>query len=176
MLSYAVVNGILFFASMSSQGDFSKEPVPVLRFKRTSPAAIAPVRASPGAAGYDLFSARDVDVLPMSNALVSTDLMFQLPEGCYGRIAPRSGLATKFFIDVGAGVIDRDYRGTVSVVLFNFSEHVFHVRRGDRIAQLIIERIYHPVFIESDNLDATSRDQGGFGSTGIASPLTTHQN
>lgn len=165
------VNVCFFFVSMSSQDVNVKESVPVLRFKRTSTAAIAPIRATPGSAGYDLFSARDVDVLPQSNALVSTDLILQLPDGCYGRIAPRSGLATKFFIDVGAGVIDSDYRGVVGVVLFNFSNHVFHVKRGDRIAQLIVERIWHPLLVETDNLDATVRDRGGFGSTGVRSSI-----
>lgn len=86
--------------------------------------------------------------------------------GCYGRIAPRSGLAWKNHIDVGAGVIDEDYRGNIGVVLFNHSDQEFKVTKGDRIAQLICQRIDYPVLQEVTNLDNTSRGAGGFGSTG----------
>ncbi|KAG8145037.1 hypothetical protein E2320_013413, partial [Naja naja] len=79
---------------------------------------------------------------------------------------PRSGLAVNHFIDVGAGVIDEDYRGNVGVVLFNFGKEPFKVKKGDRIAQLICERIYYPVLEEVKVLDETERGSGGFGSTG----------
>uniref|UniRef100_A0A8B9GDD9 Deoxyuridine 5'-triphosphate nucleotidohydrolase n=1 Tax=Amazona collaria TaxID=241587 RepID=A0A8B9GDD9_9PSIT len=77
------------------------------------------------AAGYDLYSAYDCDIPPMGKAVVKTDIQVALPSGCYGRVAPRSGLAAKHFIDVGAGVIDEDYRGNVGVVLFNFGKETF---------------------------------------------------
>lgn len=89
-----------------------------------------------------------------------------MPEGTYGRVAPRSGLAWKNFIDVGAGVIDQDYRGNVGVILFNHSDTPFEIKKGDRIAQLILERIVHPVVVEADTLSDTDRGAGGFGSTG----------
>ena len=73
-------------------------------------------------------------------ALVGTGLAFGIPEGNYGRIAPRSGLAAKFCIDVGAGVIDSDYRGEVKVLLFNYSDVAFDFKEGDRVAQMIIEK------------------------------------
>lgn len=73
--------------------------------------------------------------------LVDTQIAMAIPEGCYGWIAPRSGLAVRHGIDVGAGVIDSDYRGTIQVLLFNFGKEDFLIRKGDRIAQLIIERI-----------------------------------
>lgn len=95
-----------------------------------------------------------------------TDLQIAVPEGCYGRVAPRSGLAAKKFIDVGAGVIDYDYRGNVGVVLFNFGDEDFKVSKGDRIAQLICERICYPRLEECKTLDVTERGVGGFGSTG----------
>ena len=79
-------------------------------------------------------------ILPRDKALISTGLQMQIPLGNYGRIAPRSGLAVKHFIDVGAGVIDADYRGEVKVLLFNFGSDSFTVEKGDRIAQLIIEK------------------------------------
>jgi dUTP diphosphatase len=112
-------------------------------------------------------SAHDLVIAPHSNGLVKTDLAVAILPGCYGRVAPRSSLALKKQIDVGAGVIDCDYRGPLGVVLFNHGENAFEVKRGDRIAQLILERIATPPVEEVDDLDATSRGAGGFGSTGL---------
>lgn len=84
-----------------------------------------------------------------------------------GSVAPRSGLAWKHSIDVGAGVIDADYRGPVGVILFNHSDVDFEVKAGDRIAQLIIEKIMTPDVMEVEDLDSTVRGEGGFGSTGV---------
>ncbi|XP_066885312.1 deoxyuridine 5'-triphosphate nucleotidohydrolase, mitochondrial isoform X10 [Kogia breviceps] len=137
-----------------------------LRFVRLSEHATAPTKGSERAAGYDLYSAYDYTVPPMEKALVKTDIQIALPSGCYGRVAPRSGLAAKHFIDVGAGVIDEDYRGNVGVVLFNFGKEKFEVKKGDRIAQLICERIFYPEIEEVQVLDDTERGSGGFGSTG----------
>lgn len=83
-------------------------------------------------------------------------------------MAPRSGLAWKNSIDVGAGVIDVDYRGPVGVILFNHSDEEFKIARGDRIAQLILERISTPEVVEVEDLDETERNAGGFGSTGVS--------
>jgi dUTP pyrophosphatase len=99
--------------------------------------------------------------------LVKTDLQLSVPKGCYGRIAPRSGLALKNFIDVGAGVVDADYRGNVGVLIFNFGKDSFHIRKGDRIAQLICEKIESPDIVEVLHLNNTQRGQNGFGSSGI---------
>ncbi|XP_027426093.1 deoxyuridine 5'-triphosphate nucleotidohydrolase, mitochondrial isoform X1 [Zalophus californianus] len=149
----------------------SKRPRPAedsmrLRFVRLSEHATAPTKGSARAAGYDLYSAYDYTLPPMEKALVKTDIQVALPSGCYGRVAPRSGLAAKHFIDVGAGVIDEDYRGNVGVVLFNFGKEKFQVKKGDRIAQLICERIFYPEIEEVQVLDDTERGSGGFGSTG----------
>ncbi|NWS95292.1 DUT protein, partial [Mionectes macconnelli] len=137
-----------------------------LRFTKLSENAFTPSRGSARAAGYDLYSAYDCVIPPMEKAVVKTDIQIALPSGCYGRVAPRSGLAAKHFIDVGAGVIDEDYRGNVGVVLFNFGKETFEVKKGDRIAQLICERIYYPELEEVEALDDTDRGEGGFGSTG----------
>ncbi|NXO63538.1 DUT protein, partial [Phainopepla nitens] len=137
-----------------------------LRFTKLSENAFAPSRGSARAAGYDLYSAYDCAIPPMEKAVVKTDIQIALPSGCYGRVAPRSGLAAKHFIDVGAGVIDEDYRGNVGVVLFNFGKETFEIKKGDRIAQLICERIYYPELEEVEALDDTERGEGGFGSTG----------
>jgi len=100
------------------------------------------------AAGLDLYSAYDLTVAARGLVSVVTDLQIQLPEGCYGRIAPRSGLALHHHIDIGAGVIDGNYRGNVAVILFNHSDKLFVINRGDRVAQLICEKVYYPVLEE----------------------------
>ncbi|XP_073921991.1 deoxyuridine 5'-triphosphate nucleotidohydrolase, mitochondrial isoform X2 [Castor canadensis] len=122
-----------------------------LRFVRLSEHATAPTRGSSRAAGYDLYSAYDYTVPSMEKALVKTDIQIALPSGCYGRVA---------------GVIDEDYRGNVGVILFNFGKEKFEVKKGDRIAQLICERIFYPEIEEVQVLDDTERGSGGFGSTG----------
>ncbi|RKP20494.1 dUTP diphosphatase [Rozella allomycis CSF55] len=139
-----------------------------LRVKKLSENAQIPKRGSPLAAGYDLYSAVDTVIPPKGKAIVQTDISIAVPEGTYGRVAPRSGLAVKNFIDVGAGVIDADYRGAVGVVLFNFGEVEFQVKKGDRIAQLILEKIEMADIMEVEDLDATDRGAGGFGSTGVS--------
>lgn len=94
------------------------------------------------------------------------DISIAVPAGTYGRVAPRSGLASKHGIDTGAGVIDADYRGPVKVLLFNFGEKEFEINEGDRVAQLIVERIYTPEVVVVEELEETVRGAGGFGSTG----------
>ena len=116
----------------------------IVTIKRVNVNAKLPVRGTSGAAGYDLSAAQAAVVPAHGKCLVKTGLKMALPTGCYGRIAPRSGLALKKFIDIGAGVIDADYRGEVGVVLFNFGSEDFVVNMGDRIAQLIFERIKAP--------------------------------
>ncbi|XP_023979423.1 deoxyuridine 5'-triphosphate nucleotidohydrolase, mitochondrial-like [Physeter macrocephalus] len=139
-----------------------------LRFAQLSEHATTPTKGSERAAGYDLYSAYDYTVPPMEKGPVKTDTQIALPSGCYGTVAPRSGLAAKPFIDVGAGVIDEDYRGNVGVVLFNFGKEKFEfeVKKGDQIAQLICEQIFYPEIEEVQVLDDTERGSGGFGSTG----------
>lgn len=141
--------------------------VPVLLVKKLSADATLPTRGSPLAAGYDLYSAKDTVVPAKGRAIVPTDLSIAVPMGTYGRVAPRSGLAVKHFIDVGAGVVDADYRGPLGVVLFNFAEQDFAIKKGDRIAQLVLEKIVMANVLEVDDLDATQRGAGGFGSTGV---------
>ena len=103
-----------------------------------------PVRGSAGAAGYDLSAAGSGVIPSRDKGTVETRLAVALPAGTYARIAPRSGLAICNFIDVGVGVVDLDYRGKVKVALFNHSTEDFAIQAGDRIAQLILERIETP--------------------------------
>lgn len=140
---------------------------PFFKVKKLSEKAVLPTRGSSLSAGYDLSSAVDSKVPARGKALIPTDLSIAVPEGTYARIAPRSGLAWKHSIDVGAGVIDADYRGPVGVILFNHSDVDFEVKLGDRIAQLIIEKIVTPEAMEVEDLDDTVRGEGGFGSTGV---------
>ncbi|KNC96880.1 dUTP diphosphatase [Spizellomyces punctatus DAOM BR117] len=139
-----------------------------LLVKRLSEKARLPRRGSAFAAGYDLCSAKAMSIPPHSRAIVPTDLSIAVPPNTYGRVAPRSGLAVKHFIDVGAGVVDADYRGPVGVVLFNFGENEFKIEEGDRIAQLVLERIVTPEVVEVKTLEETVRGAGGFGSTGVS--------
>ena len=146
--------------------DFRAPSSAILRFSRLSAAARAPLHGSPGAAGYDL-SAAEYALIPVGGrASIATDIAVQLPLGCYGRVAPRSGLALDSGIDVGAGVIDADFRGNIRVLLFNFGDSPFRVNVGDRIAQLILEVCVSAVVVEVDSLTPTGRGVAGFGSTG----------
>jgi len=148
---------------------------PKLKIKKLNEKAQLPVKGSEHAAGYDLMSTEELTVPARGKAVIPTGLAMAISIGNYGRIAPRSGLAAKNFIDVGAGVIDADYRGEVKVLLFNFSEVDFKVNPGDRVAQLIIEK-YTRTEIEEvadgGDLDSTERGEGGFGSTGVQGAVT----
>jgi dUTP pyrophosphatase len=137
-----------------------------LLFERLSPLAIRPTKATIDSAGYDLYSPYRCIIPKRDKQFIVTDIKLAIPNGCYGRIAPRSGLAWNHSIHVGAGVIDRDFRGNVSVVLFNLSDKDYEVRRGDRIAQLICEVLAQTELIEA-KLDTTERGECGFGATGI---------
>lgn len=126
-----------------------------------------PSRGSDKAAGYDLSSSEEVIVPARGRKMVKTGIAISVPAGHYGRVAPRSGITLKNGIDVGAGVIDEDYRGEVCVILFNHSNEDFVVNMGDRIAQLILERISTPDVEVVNSLESTERGNGGFGSTGV---------
>jgi dUTP pyrophosphatase len=126
-----------------------------------------PSRANETDAGADLFSVEDVVIGPMQRKMISTGIALQIPENYYGRVAPRSGLAVKNGIDVLAGVVDSSYRGEIKVVLINTDKNEeFNVKKGDKIAQLIIESHHNFDFVITDSLEETNRGSGGFGSTG----------
>ena len=139
-------------------------------FALDHPYASVPYRATLGAAGFDLTACEDAVIPSGEQRCVDTGVMVQMPEDCYGRIAPRSGLAAKHGMDVLAGVVDCDWRGTLKVILRNHGTEPFSCKPGDRIAQLIFERIYVPETIHllsPKELTATERNQDGFGSTGV---------
>ena len=129
--------------------------------------ATLPTRGSNGSVGYDLYSSEDAFVPSQAGrTLVGTGITVVLPPGVYGRVAPRSGLAVNHCINVGAGVIDPDYTGEIKVVLFNHGVENFEINKGDRIAQLILERCETPPIEEISIVEDTDRGSGGFGSTG----------
>ena len=132
--------------------------------------AIPPARMSKGAAGYDvrLCAESPLIIPPMGRALAPTGLAIACPTGTYARVAPRSGLAVREGVGVGAGVVDEDYRGEVKVLLFNHNaDGDLELQPGDRIAQLVLEKIATPEVVVCDGpLPSSDRGEGGFGSTG----------
>ena len=147
--------------------DYGQTNDVVINFLKLSPNAVTPTRATPYAAGYDLYSAYEYAIPSMQCVCVDTDIAMVLPIYTYGRIASRSGLARRHNIHVAAGVIDSDYRGSIMVLLQNLSPQSYMVRRGAKIAQIICERIHLPVLNCVPFLsEQTARGDDGFGSTG----------
>ena len=135
-------------------------------FNKELPCSV-PEKGTPFAAGYDLkYLGYPVVLQPMQRFAFSTNLSLEIPDGYFGRIAPRSGLAFKQGIDVLAGIIDSDYRGEIKVILINLSDKPSSFSSGDKIAQIIFEKHYDFTLELADELDDTSRGEKGFGSTG----------
>ena len=137
-----------------------------LHFKKLDARATLPTRGSSAAAGLDLYSIEPVNLGPGQRAIARTGLAVAVPEGYYGRVAPRSGLATKQGLDVLAGVIDTDYRGEIGCLLHNTGAETIELPEQSKICQLIIEKIITPEAVWADDLSNTERGGGGFGSTG----------
>jgi len=130
--------------------------------------AILPRRINSTDAGLDIFLCEETHTcFAGCRSVAATGIAVAIPNGYYGRIAPRSGLAVRYGVDVLAGVVDSSYRGEIKVVLFNTDERPHTFVQGARIAQLIIEKIALPVVVEVSDLDETSRGDDGFGSTGV---------
>ena len=130
-----------------------------------------PISASKFSSGVDLLCAEAADTVlkPGKRKLISTGIKIIIPEGYEGQIRPRSGLSLKHGITVlnTPGTIDSDYRGIVKVILINLGEEDFKIQRGDRIAQLVIQKIFFPNFKIVETLDKTKRGEGGFGHSGV---------
>jgi dUTP pyrophosphatase len=129
-----------------------------------------PAPASPGSAGLDLRAAVEgpVELAPGDRLLVPTGLVLEVPPGWEGQVRPRSGLALRHGITLpnAPGTIDSDYRGEVAVILANFGSEPVTIRRGDRIAQLVVAAVARVEWLEADDLSESERHAGGFGSTG----------
>lgn len=141
-----------------------------IKFKALNELAYSPHRAHPTDAGADLHAStnRSIDLLPGQPVLVSTGLAVAIPAGYVGLIHPRSGMAAKHGVTVlnAPGTIDSDYRGEVKVCLINHGKETHTIKPGDRIAQLVVQRVELPAFEHVDTLPDTARGEDGFGSTG----------
>lgn len=130
-----------------------------------------PSYATPGSAGMDLMAAveQDITIQPGERQLIPTGLSIAVPPGYEAQIRPRSGLALRSGISMvnTPGTIDSDYRGPVQVIMINHGSETFTVRRGDRIAQMVIAPVVRVKLIETETLDETARNDGGFGHTGV---------
>lgn len=130
-----------------------------------------PEYASTGSSGVDLRAAieNELTVGPGERVQIPTGLILELPVGWEGQVRPRSGLAWRHGVTLlnTPGTIDSDYRGEVKVILVNLGQHALVVRRGDRIAQLVVAPVSQVTFVETKKLGSTDRDEGGFGSTGV---------
>ncbi len=137
--------------------------------KRLDPGLQVPSRAHPGDAGVDLFAAVDVELPPGARAAVPTGIAIALPDGYAAFVHPRSGLAVRHGVTIvnAPGTVDAGYRGEIRVTLLNTdADTPVRFQRGDRIAQLVVQRVECPVFWEVDTLPGSARGDGGFGSTG----------
>ena len=132
--------------------------------------SVLPRRAFEGDAGYDLSCLSAFELKPLERKLIKTGVKMAIPPNFYGRIAPRSGLAWKFGVDVLAGVIDSTYRGEIGVVLINLSSEDVIFEKGDKIAQLIIESCHSVEWLKTDDLEASERSSNGYGSTDSKAP------
>ncbi|MFT3899953.1 MAG: dUTP diphosphatase [Gordonia sp. (in: high G+C Gram-positive bacteria)] len=145
------------------------EPSGPLRIRRLDKDLPLPVRAHPGDAGIDLYATTDAELGPGRRQLVGTGIAVALPHGTVGLIHPRSGLAARTGLSIvnTPGTIDAGYRGEIKVCLINHDpDEPIAIKRGDRIAQLVVQRVELPELAEVDELDDTSRGDGGYGSSG----------
>jgi dUTP pyrophosphatase len=142
-------------------------PVPIKRLPHFEGLEL-PAYATDGAAGMDVVAAEDALLPPGGRHAVATGLALAVPDGFELQVRPRSGLALKHGISLPntPGTIDSDYRGELKIILINLGDRDFEVRRGDRIAQLVLAPVVRAVWLKVDELDETHRGEGGFGSTG----------
>ncbi|XP_074567172.1 uncharacterized protein LOC141823861 [Curcuma longa] len=152
-----------------------EEVLPIVEFKRLSPNSTIPTRATYGAAGYDLHIISNVEINAGGRDLLGTGLAMAIPEGYYGRIAPRSGVAWKKGIHIGAGVIDSDYRGEIKILVFNLTYEPVQFKRGEAIAQIIFTKISTPTMMQVPQLPDTRRGTSGFGSTSNNNQTSVNQ-
>jgi dUTP pyrophosphatase len=142
----------------------------IRRLKKNHPTSL-PQYMTEGSSGMDLFASLEEETLihPGERKLIPTGISMAIPEGFEGQVRPRSGLAIQKGIGLvnGPGTIDSDYRGEVKVLLINFGNEPFSIRNGERIAQMVISRVFRSTLVEVENLPPTQRQGGGFGSTGI---------
>lgn len=140
-----------------------------IKVKKIREEAIIPVYAHDGDAGMDLFSAEKYLLKPMERCLVATGVRVEIPYGYELQVRPRSGLALKKGISMpnSPGTIDSGYRGELGVIMINYGNEDFEINPGDRIAQIILNKVENIEIEEAEELEESSRGEGGFGSTGL---------
>ncbi len=140
-----------------------------VKFVKVNKDAIIPDYAHSGDAGMDLYSVEDCIIEPFTFKKVSTGLLMQLPKGTEGQVRSKSGIALKngVFVLNSPGTVDENYRGEVGVILYNLSKQNFEIKKGQKIAQLVINKVCYAKTKVVESLDSTSRGEGGFGSTGL---------
>ena len=150
-------------------------PPMALLFRKLTPNAFAPIRATTQSAGFDLRSPSEIRIAIGRRQQLWLDIAIKIPTGYYGRIAPCSGLAYYAGIDIGGGVVDADYRGNVAIIIINNGNEEFLVKRGMKVAQLVVEHCLMGASIEVDELNTTCRGTLGFGeATKHAAKHTLH--
>ena len=139
---------------------------PVLNVKKLHENATVPTKANGSDAGYDLYALEGAIIDKHCHKLIKTGIAMEIPDGYVGLIWPRSGLAYKYGLDVFAGVIDSSYRGDIGVILYNAQYSNYTIEQGDRIAQILFQKVEDFDLNLVENLDDTNRGMGGFGSSG----------
>ena len=137
-----------------------------LKIKKIDPEAITPFKSKKGDAGLDLSSLKNYSIKPSEKILIETGISLEIPEGFVGLIWDRSGLAAKHSLHCLAGVIDSNYRGEIKIVLINLGKETYEIERGNRVAQLLIQKIEEVYLEEVESLEESSRGERGFGSGG----------
>lgn len=138
----------------------------MIKFKKLNDGAQTPKQGRDGDAGFDLYADKSCEIWPGGQATIPTGVACQLPEGFAGFIWPRSGMATRHMINVHAGLIDQNYRGEIQVCLINHGDRKIEIRKGDRVAQMVVSPFLTGA-VEVDELDDTERGNNGFGSSGV---------
>jgi dUTP pyrophosphatase len=138
----------------------------LVKIKKLHPEARVPAYAHPGDAGMDLYTLEDTKVLPGQVAKIRSGLAFELPEGYVGLCWDKSGVSANGRIKTLAGVLDAGYRGELLMVVINLGTEPYVFKKGDKVLQMLIQKVERPEIVEVEELSETSRGGGGFGSTG----------
>ena len=138
-----------------------------IHIKKLHPDAILPQYVHPQDAGMDFFTCETITIQPHERTLIPTGIAMAIPAGYVGLIWDKSGIASKYGIKTMAGVIDASYRGEVKILVHNLSPTTYTFEKGTKVAQMLIQRVEQKKLIEVEELDDTSRGEGGFGSTGL---------
>jgi dUTP pyrophosphatase len=138
----------------------------IVKIKKLHPEAKVPSYAHPGDAGMDLYALEETVVRPGETAKIRSGLAFELPEGYVGLCWDKSGVSTKGKIKTVAGVLDSGYRGELLMAVINLSTEPYTFHKGDKVLQMLIQKVERPEIVEAEELSGTARGEGGFGSTG----------